>query len=162
MADSKVQRQAEVWIRETWLPAKYERPFIKGKLPLAPGGQFEFDGISDDGSIAVAISTNGGLTTGGRKASSKLHKLRADVLFLMMARVARRVLVLADRRMYEIAIDEKQKGRLPHEIEIEHAELPSDMRAALLAAQLEASDEMATVKVVGPSTSGSTRRIPAN
>ncbi len=141
--------EAEVWIRDRWLPRRYGQLFTKKKLMLRPGGEFEFDGVSDDGRIAVAISTNGGITTGGKKASSKMHKLRSDALFLLMANAQERVIVIADKRMFDICSQEKKRGRLPTEIEIERAELPPEMQTRLLAAQRTASDEMSTVRVVG-------------
>lgn len=133
------------------MPRTYRHAFAKRPLKLIAGGEFEFDAVSADGSIAVAISTAGGRTTGGKIPAGKLHKLRADVLFLLMAKgVKRRVLLLTDERMHELVCKERHSGRLPRNIEVELvSDLPRRLAAALATARIAAADEMADVKRVG-------------
>jgi hypothetical protein len=142
MADSKVQREAEAWIRETWLPDKYGQRFRKRRLDQRSGGQFEFDGVSEDKSLAVAISTNGGVGNSGKKASSKLTKIRSDPLFLMLADVSRRLIVFSDQAMFELCDAEVRAGRFPTEIEIRVANLPDQIETRLLEARRLAADEV--------------------
>lgn len=145
MADSKLQREAEVWIREQWLPREFGLLFVKTKLQLSWGGKFEFDGVSLDGCVAVSISTCGGVTSGGKRASPKMNKIRSDALFLLATDVERRVIVLSDRRMFDICKAEQNAGRFPREIEIIPASLPDEMEEALVKARNIAALEVSPV-----------------
>jgi hypothetical protein len=99
VADTRVQREVESWIRQNWLPREYGQAFHSRELRLTAGGVFDFDAVSEDGKIAVTISTGGTQTASGKRASGKLQKIRADALFLMMAEVARRVLLFTEADM---------------------------------------------------------------
>jgi hypothetical protein len=145
MADSKAQREAEVWIREHWLPQLLGQPFEKKKLTLRWGGKFEFDGVSKDGHIAVCISTCGGITSGGKKASPKLNKIRSDALFLLSAEVEKRIVVFSDQLMYDLCEAEKKAGRFPHEVEIRRAPLPTEMEEVLCCARRVAALEVSPI-----------------
>ena len=142
MADSKSHRSAEVWLRESWLPATFHQTFSKRRLDLISGGQFEFDGVSADRTVAVCISTNGGVRANGGKAGTKLHKIRSDALFLLLTTIERRVVVFADKAMYELCANEAKNGRFPLNIELLYAELPSDMIAELEASRAFAAAEV--------------------
>ena len=142
MADSKCQREAEVWIREVWLPAKFGQTFAKKRLVLEPGGQFEFDAVSSDALIAVSISTCGGVTNGGKKATPKLNKIRSDALFLLLADVGRRMIVFSCAKMYALCEAEIRARRFPRRIEILLAQVPSELEAALVEARLAAAREV--------------------
>ena len=142
MADSKIQSEAEVWIREVWLLSQYDQPFRKKRLDLRSGGQFEFDGVSHDNSIVVAITTSGGTTSSGKKASPKLNKIRSDALFLTQITVARRVIVFSDQDMFNLCNAEVRAGRFPTEIEIVLVELPAELETKLREARRLAADEV--------------------
>ena len=142
MADSKAQRVAEIWIRENWLPLKFKKPFVKKRLPLRPGGQFEFDGVSSDGRTAVCISTCCGLRSSGKKATPKLHKIRSDALFLLLADVDRRVIVFSDQQMFDLCQAEIKAGRFPRDIDIEIVSLPAELEAALVLGRRLAAEEV--------------------
>jgi len=148
MADSKTQREAEIWIREKWLPKKFGQQFVKKKLSLRSGGKFEFDGVSLDGRIAVSISTSCGITSGGKKASPKLHKMRSDALFLLLADVEQRVLVFSDQCMLDLCQREKNAGRFPHEIDIIPVQLPSELEDALVHARRDAALEVSPTRII--------------
>jgi hypothetical protein len=149
MADSKTQRDAEVWIREQWLPKVFGQQFFKKKLPLRSGGKFEFDGVSLDDHIAVSISTSCGITNGGKKASPKLHKMRADALFLFLANVEQRFLVFSDRCMFDLCQAEINSGRFPHEVKIRLVEsLPVELETALVNARRLAALEVSPSGIV--------------
>ena len=137
MADTRVQLQAEDWIRRTWLLQQYGQSFTRRRLTLNAGGDFEFDAVSADNSIVADISTSG-----GKAGAGKLHKLRADMLFLIMADAQRRIVVLTEHDMYEVCQEEKRNGRVPLDIEFVHAELPEDLASQLKEARGIASDEM--------------------
>jgi hypothetical protein len=143
MADSKCQREAEIWIRNQWLPKEFGQQFLKKKLLLRSGGKFEFDGISQDGRVAVSISASCGVTSGGKKATPKLHKMRSDALFLLLLEnVERRVLVFSDHLMFGLCHAEIDCGRFPREVEIMLAPLPTELESALVLARRAAAQEV--------------------
>jgi hypothetical protein len=143
VADTRVQREVESWIRQNWLPREYGQVFHSRELRLTGGGVFDFDAVSEDGKIAVTISTSGAQTASGKRGSGKLQKIRADALFLMMAEVARRVLLFTEADMYELCKKERQNGRLPASIEFALvADLPAELRERLSEARKVASREV--------------------
>lgn len=142
MADTSVQREVEGWLRENWLPAKYGQRFSAKPLRLSSGGSFDFDAVSQDGSIAVTISTSAALTAGGKRGSGKLQKIRADALFLLLAQAKRSVLVFTEPDMFRLCQKETQNGRLPASLELALAELPPELQARLAEARRKASAEV--------------------
>src|SRR5262249_35212511 len=112
------------------------------RLRLRAGGVFDFDAVSADHSIAMAISTSCCRTRSGKNGVAKMNKIRSDMLFLVMAEAKQRIVVLTDRGMYEQCLKERAGGRAPTEIEFVHAELPAELAAKLVAAQLKASEEV--------------------
>jgi hypothetical protein len=142
VADSQVHRRAEEWVRKNWLPATFGQGFSKRRLDLRSGGQFEFDGVSDDRKIAALISTNGGVTRSGNKASPKLNKIRSDALFLLLAELDKRLIVFTDRAMFELCQAEVRNGRFPPEIAIGLSEPPPELQQQLRVARAIAADEV--------------------
>jgi len=121
---------------------KFGQIFTKRRLLLEPGGQFEFDAVSSDALIAVAISTCGGIATGGKKATPKLNKIRSDALFLLLAEVDRRVIVFSCAKMYALCEAEIRARRFPSRIEILLAQVPPELEAALVESRLVAAREV--------------------
>ncbi len=143
MANTKVQGAVERWVRETWMPANLGQPFTKGRGRLSAAGEFEFDGISADGSTVACISTAKHKTSGGRNGMGKWFKLRSDMLYLVMAEsVGRRLLVLTEPCMLEHYKAERARGRVPREVEVVLVELPVDLRERLAASRERASEEV--------------------
>lgn len=142
MANSKVQIDVEKWVRETWLADEFGRTFRAERLRLVTGGYFNFDAVSDDDSIVANISTCNAFTAGGRGAAAKIQKLRADMLFLLMADVQKRFIVLTEKDMFDLCQREKENGRVPPEIEFLHAPLPPQQAGELLKAKRIASAEV--------------------
>ncbi len=128
MADSAVQRKIEKYIRDIWLPEKYQQSFKEEELRLLPGGRFKYNAVSADGRIVASISTSKATTAGGSEASGKLHKLRSDMLFLIMTPAFKRLIVLTEKDMYERCLREAANGRVLNEIEFMHAELPTGLK----------------------------------
>jgi len=60
MANSRVQLEAEDWVRREWMQNQFGKVFTRERLQLDAGGQFDFDAVSLDKQIAAVISTNGG------------------------------------------------------------------------------------------------------
>jgi hypothetical protein len=142
MADMSVQREVERWVRQSWLPVKYGQSFSAKSLRLSSGGSFDFDGVSDDGSVVVSISTSAAQTASGKRGSGKLQKIRADALFLLLAQAKRSVLVFTEEDMFQLCRKEAEKGRLPRSLEFALAELPRELESRLKEARRRASVEV--------------------
>jgi hypothetical protein len=142
MANSTAQLAAESWVRDVWLPKKYGQPFWEKRLRLIEGDKFEFDAVSDDNSIIVNISTSSAITAGQKYPAGKVQKLRADILFMMMATGKRKLLVLTEQDMFELCQKEKRNGRIPAEIDFVYAELPTAITTLLIKAKTMASKEV--------------------
>lgn len=84
MANSRVALEVEDWVTSSWLNKKYGQAFRKKQLTLTCGGKFEFDAVSEDGSIVVVVSTATGVTATGKNPSGKIHKIRSDMFFLLL------------------------------------------------------------------------------
>jgi len=144
MADTRVQLEAEDWVRCEWLPRQFNQQFRRERLRLTAGGVFDFDAVSADDSIVANISTSSGVTAGGKNPAAKIQKLRADMLFLLMIQAKKRLIILTEKDMYELCRKEKVNGRVPNEIDFLLAELPDALAAALREAKRKASDEVSS------------------
>jgi hypothetical protein len=142
MANSRYQLIVEEYLRTQYLPRYFGQDFRIARLALSSGGTFEFDAVSQDGEIVVCISTSTGRTVSSKFVSGKMHKLRADMLFLLMVQARRRIILFTEEDMYKICLSEKEKGRVPPEIEFLRAEIPIEIDVALKAARKLASDEV--------------------
>jgi len=144
MADTTIQREIEDWIRQYSLPSMFDRTFSKKKIRLSSGGVFEFDAVSDDETIAANISTSNALTSGGKRGSGKLQKIRADIYFLLLLpdSVKKRLLVFTEPDMVELCQKEQKNGRIPQNIEIIVIELQENHKLKLIDAKKIASREV--------------------
>jgi hypothetical protein len=142
MADTRVQLEAEDWVRREWLSQQYNQMFRRERLRLASGGVFDFDAVSADNTIVANISTSSGITAGGKSPAGKIQKLRADMLFLLMIQADKRLIVLTEKDMFDLCQKEKKGGRVPTEIEFIHVELPPDLREALREAKKISAKEV--------------------
>lgn len=146
MADTRVQLEVEDWVRKEWMHNSFGAQFHRERLHLSSGGFFDFDAVSSDGKIVASISTSGALTSSGRAGVGKLLKIRADIMFLLLAEVERRVIILTEKDMYKQCLKEFETGRMPRNIEFFHASLPSDLVRRLKAARAVASKEVTPSK----------------
>jgi hypothetical protein len=96
----------------------------------------------------VTISTSGALTSSGKRGSGKLQKIRADVLFLMLAEAACPVLLFTEPDMFRLCKHEQENGRLPRSLNCVLADIPVDLRARLLQARHIASAEVSPAGTV--------------
>ena len=142
MADTRTQVEVEDWVRRVWMRKKYGQSFSRERLKLSAGGVFDFDAVSADETIAAVISTSGARTASGKNAVGKLLKIRSDMFFLLMADVERRVVVLTEKDMYDQCKKEVAGGRVPKQIDFEHAQIPEDLAARLRSARETASLEV--------------------
>lgn len=143
MADTSAQHVAEEWVVSRFLCKRFEGETFTGrKLPLKWGGQFAFDAVSEDGKIVGLISTSAARTAGGKAATAKFQKLKADALYLLHVVGAKRlVMIFTEESMLRHFEKERKSGRFPPEIEFVLALLPDDIHAQVLSARHSASVE---------------------
>ena len=141
MADTRVQLEVEDWVRLHGMPTEFGQGFHRERVSLSSGGVFDFDAVSEDRSTVAAISTSGAKTATGKHAVGKLLKIRSDMLFLVMAKAERRLVVLTERSMFDLCRKESEGGRVPEGIEFFHAEIPKVLAARLAQARSVASEE---------------------
>ena len=142
MADTRVQLEAEDWIRRNWLPQRFGRAFYRERIRLSSGGVHDFDAVSADGTIVASISTSSATTASGKPGVGKLTKIRADMLFLLLTKAERRMIVLTERDMHQLFLREIEGGRVPSSIEFLLAELPEELARKLQASRTLASREV--------------------
>jgi hypothetical protein len=142
MADTRCQVECEDWIRREWMPAVFKQPFYRERVQLTSGGVFDFDAVSADQTIIASISTSGSRTASGKHATGKMMKLRSDILYLLMTKATRRLVILCETDMYDCCQRELAAGRLPKEVEFLHAPLPNDLAERLFAARQIGSNEV--------------------
>ena len=142
MANTTTQLDCAEWVRQSWLPERLGQPFRKDRIELDTGGVESFDAVSEDGRIAVEVSTSSLRTASGGMGAGKLNRIWKSILFLSMARASRRILVLTQPDMYERWLSEKQAGRVPSSVEFMHAPLPAELCGRLAEAKDEASAEV--------------------
>lgn len=142
MANTQTQIEVEDWVRKYWLPVEFGQQFRRERLRLSTGGLFDFDAVSTDNRIVASISTSGGRTSSGKLGAGKLHKLRADMLFLTMVEADRRLIILTEQDMYKVCEREKLNRRVPLEIDFYLANLPPELDAKLRVARDLAAREV--------------------
>jgi hypothetical protein len=130
------------------MPATFGQQFRRERLRLESGGVFDFDAVSSDDQVVASISTSGGKTSSGKLAVGKLHKLRADMLFLIMVNAERRLMVLTEPDMYELCLKEQNGGRVPTGIEFHLVALPLELKNKLVKAREAASLEVRPASVI--------------
>ncbi len=130
-----LRAQAEDHIRRTILPTLFaQQRFVRERIALTTGGEFDFDAVSLDEKTVCCISTSVGVTSGGNSASSKLHKMKADILNLhLLPPGKRKVMVFSDAAMARLLQREADALRIPADIEILTVALPAELAAALAA-----------------------------
>jgi hypothetical protein len=131
MADTRTQLLVEEWIRSNWLPRIYGQQFKPEHLKLITGGYFDFDAVSLDQTIVVNISTSTAITSRGKRAVGKIHKLHSDILYLQLVETEHRIILLTEMDMYEYCQKEKVNGRVPSNIEFVHAEISEELSKEL-------------------------------
>ena len=142
MADTTVHRLVEDWVVGEWLPKQFRQSFHGSQLPLSSGGVFDFDAVSDDREIVANISTSRLKTGPGKHGTGKVHKIRSDIYFLLLAQAARRLILLTEPDMHAWWLKEAARGRVPPEIEFRHVPIPDDLDDALSASRRRASQEV--------------------
>ncbi len=139
MSSTLVLIECKKWIIESWLPKKYGMSFKKQKLTMQGRGIFEFEAVSTDKQIICKISAETAVAGRRIMASGKKTKLRADCLMLALASAEKKLLILTETSMHDLALREQTAGRLPLDIKITLVRLPADLKQKLAAALDEES-----------------------
>lgn len=142
MATTHVQKECELWIANHWLPDNHGHKFSEQRIQMQNRGFFDFDVVSQDGTIIGNISTATARTYRGQIASGKKSKLRADCLMLSLVKAQIKLMLLTEECMYHFAIHEQQNGRLPLDVQVVHVSLPDELGLRLAAARKTASEEV--------------------
>ncbi|HYR09835.1 MAG TPA: hypothetical protein VEQ60_18820 [Longimicrobium sp.] len=150
MADTRFRKEAEDWVRTKALPELLKQTFSTRNLKLESGGVFEFDAVSDDGIIVASISTSSSRTSGNNLCTGAIHKLRSDMLFLLLARAEQPYIVLTQADMYAYWMNERERGRVPLTIRFLHTPLPDHLAQRLAESRTKASEEMMSSRRVRP------------
>lgn len=141
MADTVfLKKQVEQYVRGA-LEKQHGVPFSSKKLVLAPGGDHEFDAVSDDGKIVTTIKSSSGRTSGGRIPAGKMRAVEAELYYLMLVKAEQKMVVVTDPGFYEI-MSNRLKGRLAAGLSLELVELPKSLQDAVTQVQLLASREV--------------------
>ena len=142
MADTRAQKDGEVWVMEKDLPKRYGVAFSSKKVMLAWGGKFEFDAVSADGGIVGNISTSAARTAGNNLATAKIQKIKCDTLYLLHAKGAKkRLLIFTELNMLRHFEKEVANGRFPKGVKLIHVALPVALQRKIEASRKVASDE---------------------
>jgi hypothetical protein len=142
MADTRCQTECERWVRDVWLADQFGQRFSERNVTLTSGGQFKFDAVSADGSILASISTSRAAMSSGKRGVGKLMKLRADMLFHMLAAAPRKLMVFTEPCMYQACSSEQVRGRTPQDIEFVLVQLPPELATKLAASRDRSSREV--------------------
>lgn len=144
MANTSIMKTAENYVLLEALPKLFSGHLFQEASPaLIWGGRFDFDAVSQDGTIVGLISTSTLKTSGGNYGSGKVNKILKDCLYLLYVEGARkRFLAFTETCMKHEFETMKEKGRFPPEIQLIHTPLPSDLNKKVKAVRQKASDEV--------------------
>jgi hypothetical protein len=147
MADTRAYGEAERWIRDIGLPARFpgqhfeKRDLRVGTRRNGDPGYHSFDAVSHDGQIVASVKASSGLTSGGKLPVGKTKDAYTELHFLSLVSASKRVLILTDSDFFRIFSDVSD-GRLPQGVEVLHIPLPDEIQAKVRAARGIASEEM--------------------
>jgi hypothetical protein len=147
MADTRAYTDAERWIREIGLPARFpgqrfeKRDLRVGTRRDGSAGYHSFDAVSQDGQIVTSIKASSGLTSGGKLPVGKTKDAFTEFHFLSLVSAPHRFLILTDPEFHRI-FSEVSDGKLPHGVEILHIPLPEELQSKVAAARAVASGEV--------------------
>lgn len=138
MANTRVQLEVEAWVREYWMPKEYGHHFQKKRVRLTSGGLFEFDAVSEDGSIIASVATSKKKGASGKNAIGSILKFCCDMFYMLLVDTKRRIQILTEQDMFEYWKKEVDGCRVPASIKFVHVDLPVDLDARLKCARKKA------------------------
>jgi hypothetical protein len=149
MADSTIAtRDVENWIRNEFLPKKYQQAFAKRKLGVQSGGEFECDAVSEDSKIVCFISTSSSKTASEKPGAGRLAKIRADAFWAgsLSEKPQEIVFAFTDKSMVELVEQEQRNGRFPKYFKAFPVPLPTDLKKKLAKLKRNAAAEVSKQK----------------
>jgi len=141
-----IKTDVEPWVRAQ-LARRFGQPFESRFLELETGAKHEFDAVSHDGSVVVAIKSASGLTASGNLPQGKFHNAIAEIFFLSLLQAPTRILLVTNPNFHKL-LEKRLKNLLPTGIRMECLELPLEMQSTLDAVMAVASKEVSP-QVVG-------------
>ena len=142
MADtSRIKKVIEPYIR-SWLSAIFpSHTFREQPVMLTTGHSYNFDAVSEDGSIVAAILCNRAKTRTGRENTGGVRKALAELAYLKQTTsVAQRVMVFTDPEFGEL-IRRRANRAGTENVRIIVCALPTNMESLLCEILNEASYE---------------------
>ena len=130
----------ETYIRNE-LGKKYGIAFSAKTMLLPTGGTHEFDAVSSDGRIVVAVKSASGKTAGGKNPSGKIKDVEAELYYLLLIQAPVRILVLTSEGFYRI-MRQRLDGRLADGIKLQLMLLPPEIQEQVNQIQQIASKEV--------------------
>jgi hypothetical protein len=137
---AKLRYKVEPYIRRL-LEDEFDQPFSSQRLELPGGATREFDAVSADGSVVVAVKTSSGLTSGGNKPSGKVKGAITDLYYLSLIDAPVRRLVLTNPEFYDIFTTD-MAGAIADGIDVVLVPLPAELQAMVDEVIAEAVDEI--------------------
>ena len=132
--------EVENWIRKH-LFELHGQPFRSALLKLQPGGNHEFDAVSEDDQIVCSIKTSSGLTSGGNIPQGKLTSCITEIYYLNLIQAQSSQLILTNEEFFRI-FQKTTEGKIAEGVVITHLGLPPQMQLKVDEVIRKASDEM--------------------
>jgi hypothetical protein len=133
MSNIEAHEEAELWIRDTYLPKEYGQTFRPKSLPLQSRGESKFSAVSDDGEVVAAICTRRAYNSTHKVDKDVLMKVQSDALKILWLETtpAKRLMLFTDPDMVRVIKEEKRKDHFPKEIQIVRVKLPKGIQEKL-------------------------------
>ena len=130
MADTQlIKKVIEPYIRG-WLAGNFPGHTFSEKKVSLPNGVFNFDGVSEDGSIVAHFLSSRALTATGNENTGAVRKALVDVQFIKLASAPVRLVVFTDEAFRRKI--EKRSSRVGIDgIEFLYCSLPEELRVQL-------------------------------
>ncbi len=136
----KVEPFVRRWLRERF-KISFESKEIVLSRAMKRNGKHEFDAVSEDGKIIAGIISSGGKTSRQKNPSGKIKKAIAEIYFLSLVEVDKRLLVLTDPDFFKI-MRKEMAGKLAEGIEIVCCSLPAKLQEEVNRMRKTASEEV--------------------
>ena len=91
-----IKNTLEPYVR-TWLSLQYPgHTFVECKMPLAGGGEYLFDAVSEDALIVAHVLANRAVTASGNRNTGGMRKALNDLDFLRRVPATTKLMVFTD------------------------------------------------------------------
>ena len=142
MSDTtQIKKIIEPYVRK-WLASEFPgHEFKEASVSLKWGRNHKFDAVSEDGSIVVAILSNGAKTRGGKENTGGVRKAESDLLrFHGIDDETTKIMVFTDAAFLDL-INRRTAGLGIEGLRRIHCKLPEDLESKLQKTLSDASKE---------------------